>query len=74
MDRCFSCRGKIKKKAIRHVHQWGERVFIFKNVPAEVCSQCGETYLGPETLEKIDEVVASSPDPEEIIQAPVYSL
>jgi len=74
MDRCYFCKGKVEKKTIRHVHQWGERVFIFKNVPAEVCTQCGGTYLGPEALEKMDRVVASLAEPEEVAQMPVYSL
>ena len=59
---------------IRHVYQWGEKIFIFKNVPAEVCSQCGETYFGLEALEKMDQVVISVPEPEEVTQVPVYSL
>ena len=74
MDRCYFCRGKVEKRVIRHVHQWGERVFIFKNVPAEVCTQCGETYLGPEVLDKMDKVVTGPPEPEEVTQVPVYSL
>jgi len=74
MDRCYFCRGKVEKRAIRHVHQWGERVFIFKNVPTEVCTQCGETYFGPEALEKMDKVVTGIPEPEEVTQVPVYSL
>jgi YgiT-type zinc finger domain-containing protein len=49
----------MEKKTIRHVHQWGEKVFIFKKVPVEVCTQCGETYFGPEVLEKMDKVVTA---------------
>lgn len=74
MDRCYFCEGKVEKKAIRHVHQWGERVFIFNNVQAEVCTQCGETYFGPEALEKMDKVVVDLPEPEEVVQVLVYSL
>lgn len=74
MDRCYFCKGKVEQRVIRHVHPWGERVFIFKNVPAEVCSQCGETYLGPDVLDKMDKVVAGPPEPEEVTQVPVYSL
>ena len=74
MDRCYFCKGKVEGKVIRHVHQWGEKVFIFKNVPAEVCTQCGETYFGPEALEEMDRIVAGPPEPEEIAQVPVYSL
>lgn len=64
----------MEKKGIRHVHRWGEKVFIFKNVPVEVCTQCGEAYFGPEALEKMDKVAACLPEPEEVIQVPVSSL
>lgn len=74
MDRCCFCKGREQRKVIRHVHQWGEKIFLFKNVPAEVCTQCGETYFGPEALEKMDKVVASLPEPEEVTQVRVYSL
>jgi len=74
MDRCHYCKGSVEKKMIRHVYQLGEKIFIFKNVPAEVCRQCGEIYFGPEALAKMDKVVANNPEPEEIAQVPVYSL
>jgi YgiT-type zinc finger domain-containing protein len=74
MERCYFCKGTVKKQAIRHVHQWGEKVFIFNNVPAKVCTQCGETYFGPEALEQMDKIVAAAPEPEEIAQVPVYTL
>jgi YgiT-type zinc finger domain-containing protein len=59
---------------IRHVHPWRDKVFIFKNVSAEVCTQCGETYFGPEVLKQMDKVVARPPEPEEVTPVPVYSL
>jgi len=74
MTRCYFCGGKVESRTIRHLHQWGEKIFLFKNVPAEVCSQCGETYFGPEALEKMDKVVASLPEPEDVTQVPVYLL
>jgi YgiT-type zinc finger domain-containing protein len=64
----------VKKQAIQHVHQWKQKVFIFNNVPAEVCTQCGETYFGPEAVEQMDTIVAAPPEPEELIQVPVYFL
>lgn len=66
MDRCYFCKGKVERKMIRHVPQWGEKIFLFKNVPAEVCTQCGETYFGPEALEKMDKVVVGLLEPEEV--------
>jgi YgiT-type zinc finger domain-containing protein len=74
MGRCYFCKGIVHEQTIRHVHQWGEKVFIFDNVPAEVCTQCGETYFGPDQLEQMDRIVASPPEPEEVAQVPVYTL
>ena len=74
MERCYFCKGRVEHKTIRHIHQWGERVFIFRNVPAEVCSQCGETFLAPDALEMMDRIVADTGEPEEVTQVPVYSL
>ena len=74
MDQCYFCKGKVEKRGIRHVHEWGEQVLIFKNVPAEVCTQCGETFFGPEALGQMDEIVAGKAEPEEVTQVPVYSF
>lgn len=74
MDSCYFCKGKVERRMIRHVHQWKESIFLFKSVPAEVCTQCGETYFGPEALEQMDRIVMTQPEPEETTQVPVYSL
>lgn len=73
-DPMLFCGGRVESKTIRHVHQWGEKVFIFKNVLAEVCAQCGEIYFGPDALEKMDAVVSNLPEPEEVTQVPAYSF
>ena len=54
MKRCYFCRGEIVEKKIQHIHEWGNKIIIFKDLPAEVCKQCGEVYLSPEVIEKID--------------------
>ena len=74
MDQCYFCKGKVESKEIRHVHQWGDRVFIFKNVPADVCTQCGERYFGPEALAQMDQIVTGETEPEDIAHIPVYTL
>lgn len=74
IDRCFFCKGRVEQRSVQHVHQWGEKVFIFKNVPAEVCSQCGEIYFAPQELEKMDKVVQGSLEPEGVTPVPVYTF
>ncbi len=54
MKVCYFCRGEIVEKKIQHIHQWGNKIIIFRGLPAEVCKQCGEVYFSPEVVEKID--------------------
>lgn len=74
MSTCYFCKGHVKPALVRHVHQWGERIIIFDDVPAEVCVQCGETYFGPDALEKMDQITLSGEQPEKELVVPVYSL
>ena len=54
MKQCYLCKGTITIEAIRHFHQWGNDVVLFENLRVEKCSQCGEVFLEPSTLEMID--------------------
>ena len=74
MKTCYFCQGKVINKRIRHVHHWGDEIVIFENVPAEVCSQCGEVLLRPEVLEKMQQLVWSGVAPGRTTQVPVYDL
>lgn len=49
-------------------------MFLIKDLPADVCEQCGETYLSPEVMERIDQVVERSEMATEFISVPVLSL
>ncbi|MBI3744386.1 MAG: type II toxin-antitoxin system MqsA family antitoxin [Chloroflexi bacterium] len=74
MKTCFFCKGDIEPRRIEHVHEWGTEIFIFRNVPADVCRQCGEVFFGPDALEAMDKVVTKHPKPETHRSVPVYSL
>ena len=74
MERCYFCRGQVIPKRVRHVHEWGERVLIFEDVPAEVCQQCGEVYFGPEALKMMDEVTLGQNEAATYLRVPVFSM
>jgi YgiT-type zinc finger domain-containing protein len=74
MQHCYFCKGKVVSKRVRHIHEWGERVFIFKDVQADVCQQCGEVYFGPEALKRMDEVVLGNQPAATQLSVPVFSL
>ena len=54
--RCVMCKGNtIETK--RTFIQEDEQCIIIKNVPAIVCSQCGEVYYHDAIAEKLEEIV-----------------
>jgi YgiT-type zinc finger domain-containing protein len=71
---CPFCKAPVKRKSIEHVHRWGGQLYLFKNVQAEVCSQCGETFLRPEDLRLMDKYMGSGKVGKARISSPVISL
>ena len=74
MKECPFCKAPIKDQRIEHVHRWKDKLFILRNVPAEVCTQCGETFFAPDALRAMDEVVTRNQNPEGHRTVPVFSL
>ncbi len=74
MEECIFCHGKTEERRIEHVRQWQGQLYLFRNVPAEVCTQCGEVFFGPEALKAMDKVVLGKAEAEEHVSVPVYSL
>ena len=74
MERCYFCRGQVVPKRVRHIHEWGERVLIFNDVPAEVCQQCGEVYFGPDALQMMDKVTLGQSQAASYVSVPVFSM
>jgi YgiT-type zinc finger domain-containing protein len=71
---CPQCGGSFKAKIITHQQPWGEELYEFENVPALVCAQCGEVWLGADTAQLIESVIKRHPQPKRYHQVPVFSL
>ena len=56
-NKCSVCKTKLIKKNIIYTQELEGKVYVVSDVPALVCSQCGEQYLAPETVDKIQEVI-----------------
>ena len=54
---CFICKGKTQEMKKPYVAILEECVIIVKNVPAMVCSQCGEVYYTDEVAERLEQIV-----------------
>lgn len=74
MKTCPFCKAPLKRKAIEHVHRWGGHWYLFKNVRAEVCSQCGETFLKPDVLRLLDTYTSTGKVGKTRVSIPVINL
>ena len=74
MMKCPLCGGELEGRVITHPQSYQGKVYILENVPAEVCSQCGEVLLRPKVLEKMQQLVWSGVAPRRTTQVPVYDL
>ena len=51
--KCFLCKNGETKKGFTTVTLNRNETIILKNVPAEICDNCGEYYLSEEVTKKI---------------------
>lgn len=55
--RCLYCKGSLEDRQTNFIVDLGECIMIIKNVPSQVCSQCGEVSYSNEVAKKLEAVV-----------------
>ena len=55
--KCFFCKGEAVPTTTKFIVDLGACVVIVKNVPALVCSQCGETSYSNEVAAQLERIV-----------------
>ncbi len=56
-NRCYFCGGKLVPRVTMLPFVIQDHVVIIKNIPAEVCTQCGEAVLDSPTARRVDQLV-----------------
>jgi YgiT-type zinc finger domain-containing protein len=64
------CSGEYERTLVTHTVRHRGRIIVVDHVPAEVCSICGDVLLEPDTLRRIEQLLADLPEPTE--SAPLY--
>ena len=54
---CFFCKGQTVETTTKFIVDLGNCVVIVKNVPAQVCQQCGETSYSNEVAQQLEKIV-----------------
>ena len=64
------CSGEYEDTKIVQTARHAEGPVVIENVPAEVCSMCGDVLLTPDTVRRMEEIVREAREPDRM--APVY--
>ncbi|MDD4802801.1 MAG: type II toxin-antitoxin system MqsA family antitoxin [Syntrophomonas sp.] len=53
---CIMCKSQLSKNRVNHIVDYCGRIVIIRNVPANVCGQCGEYYVDNDTAMRLEEI------------------
>jgi YgiT-type zinc finger domain-containing protein len=56
---CFLCKGTLENKLTTFTVDLGHCIVIVRNVPSEVCTQCGEVSYSREVAKQLEKIVAA---------------
>ena len=71
--RCAVCGGDLRPTTLTHEERRGTALYLFQNVPAQVCTACGETWIEEATRQTIDRLIREG-RPTRKVQTPLYDL
>lgn len=74
MTPCRFCDGSLVEQLTTFVHEDGDQFWIVRNVPAFVCTRCGEKEYTQETTQRVLSLLQRPPRPREILHVPAYEL
>lgn len=59
--KCPMCRGVMQTgRTNMPVEIDNERVVVIRDVPAQVCRQCGEVFISLKTTKKVEKIIAAA--------------
>jgi len=70
---CSFCEGELEEQLVQHEYHWEGKLFVFEDVPARVCRQCGERYFDAAVVKAMEQAVLEQLEPKRILQVPVFS-
>ena len=70
---CAVCGGALEATTITHEVKRGADIYLFQNVPAKVCTACGEMWIDEEVLQQIDQLIEYGV-PAHTVETPVYDF
>lgn len=54
---CPKCKGKTEKKIVNYILDLDNTIIIIKDVPANVCTKCGDRYFDDDVMKNLEKIV-----------------
>jgi YgiT-type zinc finger domain-containing protein len=70
---CSFCDGELEEQQVQHEYRWEGKLFVFEDVPARVCRQCGEKYFDAKVVKAMERAVLRQLEPKRILRVPLFS-
>lgn len=71
---CSFCGGEVKEEKVELDYRYQGKLFVFENVSAGVCQQCGEKYLTAKVAKDIEQRIQTKGKWDKTISVPVDIL
>ena len=68
---CSFCGGEVKSDKVELDYRYQGKLYVFEDVPAGVCRQCGEKYLTAKIAKEIESKLQSKENWTKTITVPV---
>lgn len=72
--RCSFCGSKVEKKKVTFTCEHKGKFLLVKNVPAEVCVQCGEKTYSPEVTDGLLRFAKEEFKPVKTLEVPLFDF
>ena len=71
---CVFCGGKVEKKRVTFSYEEDSKYLLVENVPAKVCTKCGEKTYSPEVTDELLRFSKNKFQPVKIVEVPVFDF
>ena len=72
--KCVFCGGKVEERLVTFTYGEDDKYLFVENVPAEVCTKCGEKIYSPEVTDELLRFARDRFKPMKTIEVPVFDF
>jgi YgiT-type zinc finger domain-containing protein len=72
--KCVFCGGSVESKVVTFTYEEDDKYLFVENVPAEVCTKCGEKTYSSEVTDQLLKFAKDDVKPAKIIKVPVFDF